>query len=194
MLEEPRDCEADLNRIASNLFSRRFRDRNFGFLPMSGIRSPAVLVTRPRPGALSLHPSLGLPGSGLPVSRFDRTVASRFDIAPMPLIFDAHLDLAWNAVSYNRDLALPLDEVRRREQSMHDVPGRGHGVLSLPELRQAGVAVCVATLLARCGLDQRPQTAYQRQIWNTPRRRSPTPPPRLSSPIIAPWKSRGTSG
>ena len=26
---------------------------------------------------------------------------------PTRLIFDAHLDLAWNAVSFNRDLTLP---------------------------------------------------------------------------------------
>jgi membrane dipeptidase len=80
----------------------------------------------------------------------------------MPLLFDAHLDLAWNAVSYNRDLTLPLEELRRHEQSMNDVPGRGGCVLTLPELRRAGVAVCVATLLARCGVEQKPQTGYLR--------------------------------
>jgi membrane dipeptidase len=35
---------------------------------------------------------------------------------PFPLIFDAHLDLAWNAIDWNRDLELPAREVRRREQ------------------------------------------------------------------------------
>jgi len=80
----------------------------------------------------------------------------------MPLIFDAHLDLAWNATSYNRDLTLPLEELRRREQGMTDVPGRGRCVLTLPELRRAQVAVCVATLLARCGVDQKPQAGYLR--------------------------------
>lgn len=80
----------------------------------------------------------------------------------MPYIFDAHLDLAWNAVSYNRDLTLPLDELRRREQAMNDVPGRGRCVLTLPELRRAKVPVCVATLLARCGVQQKPQASYLR--------------------------------
>ena len=31
-----------------------------------------------------------------------------------PLIFDAHLDLAWNALDWNRDLRLPVAEIRRR--------------------------------------------------------------------------------
>ena len=36
---------------------------------------------------------------------------------PFPLIFDAHLDLAWNAIDWNRDLRQPVAEIRRREQS-----------------------------------------------------------------------------
>ncbi|MCE9547423.1 MAG: dipeptidase [Planctomycetia bacterium] len=80
----------------------------------------------------------------------------------MPFLFDAHLDLAWCAVSYNRDLTQSVEEIRRAEQHMSDVPGRGRNVLSLPELRRAGVPVCVATLLARCGVDQKPQLTYSR--------------------------------
>lgn len=78
------------------------------------------------------------------------------------LIFDAHLDLAWNAVSFNRDLTLPLEEVRRRERGMTDEPGRERGTVSLPELRKAGVAVCVGTLLARGGPEQAFKAAYKR--------------------------------
>jgi membrane dipeptidase len=80
----------------------------------------------------------------------------------MRLIFDAHLDLAWSAVSYNRDLTLGVDEVRRREQGMTDEPARGRNTLTLPELRRAGVGVAVATLLARGGPEQRFQPAYKR--------------------------------
>jgi membrane dipeptidase len=65
------------------------------------------------------------------------------------LIFDAHLDLAWCAVSFDRDITQEVEELRRREEGMTDEPSRGKCVLSLPELRRAGVAVCVATLLAR---------------------------------------------
>ena len=78
------------------------------------------------------------------------------------LIFDSHLDLGWSAVSFNRDLALEVDEIRRREAGMTDMRARGRNTVSLPELRQAGVRVCVATLLARGGPEQKFQTGYQR--------------------------------
>lgn len=77
-------------------------------------------------------------------------------------IFDSHLDLAWSAVSFNRDLTLEVAEVRRREQGMTDAPSRGRSTLTLPELRKAGVSTCVGTLLARGGPDQKPQTGYKR--------------------------------
>jgi membrane dipeptidase len=66
-----------------------------------------------------------------------------------PLIFDAHLDLALNAVEWNRDLTRPLEEVRRREAHLHDKPDRGRGTVCLPELRRGGIGLCVATQLAR---------------------------------------------
>ncbi len=68
---------------------------------------------------------------------------------PPPLIFDAHLDLALNAIEWNRDLTRPLAEIRQREAHLRDKPDRGHGTVSLPELRRGRVAVCVATQLAR---------------------------------------------
>lgn len=69
---------------------------------------------------------------------------------PRP-IFDCHLDLAWNAVSFDRDLTLEMAQVRQRELRMTDEPSRGRNTVTLPELRAAGVRVCVATLLARAG-------------------------------------------
>jgi len=65
------------------------------------------------------------------------------------LIFDVHLDLAINAIEWNRDLRQPLREVRQVERHLSDKPGRGAGTVSLPEMRRAGVGLCVATLLAR---------------------------------------------
>jgi membrane dipeptidase len=64
------------------------------------------------------------------------------------IVFDAHLDLAWNALDWNRDLLRPVEEIRRCEQGMTD-PGRGGNTVSIPELRRGNVAVCIATLLAR---------------------------------------------
>src|SRR5580704_1150482 len=66
------------------------------------------------------------------------------------IIFDAHLDLAWNALDWNRDLLQPVAEIRRREkeQGMTD-KGRACNTVSFPELRRGKVAVFIATLLAR---------------------------------------------
>jgi membrane dipeptidase len=66
------------------------------------------------------------------------------------IIFDAHLDLAWNAIDWNRDLLAPVAEIRRREQEqgMAD-KGRGCNTVSFPELRRGKVAIFIATLLAR---------------------------------------------
>jgi membrane dipeptidase len=66
------------------------------------------------------------------------------------LIFDAHLDLAWNAIDWNRDLRLPAAEIRRRERELGlSAKGRGENTVSFPELRRGGVGVFIATLLAR---------------------------------------------
>jgi membrane dipeptidase len=64
------------------------------------------------------------------------------------LIVDAHLDLAWNALDWNRDLMLPVSEIRRREQGMAD-KARGGNTVSFPELRRGQVGLFIATLLAR---------------------------------------------
>src|SRR5690606_29882610 len=65
-----------------------------------------------------------------------------------PLAIDSHLDLSYNALSYDRDQTLTIAELRQREAAMteHD---RHLVTVSLPELRRANIAVCLATLLAR---------------------------------------------
>jgi len=65
------------------------------------------------------------------------------------LIFDAHLDLAMNALEWNRDLTRPIEEIRDRERSLTDKPDRGRGTVSFPEMRRGGVGLCVATQIAR---------------------------------------------
>lgn len=65
------------------------------------------------------------------------------------LIFDAHLDLAMNALEWNRDFTRPIDEIRRREQGRTDKPDRGRGTVCLPEMRRGGIGLCVATQIAR---------------------------------------------
>jgi len=65
------------------------------------------------------------------------------------LIFDAHLDLAMNALEWNRDLTRPIEEIRARETALKDKPDRGQGTVCFPELRRGGIGLCVATLIAR---------------------------------------------
>ena len=65
------------------------------------------------------------------------------------LILDAHLDLALNAIEWNRDLTQPLAKIRAQEAHLKDKPDRGRGVVSFGEMRRAGIGLCVATQLAR---------------------------------------------
>lgn len=64
------------------------------------------------------------------------------------LLVDAHLDLAWNAVQWNRDLLQAVHTIRTSEAAASG-KGRGLGTVALPELRRGRVALCFATLLAR---------------------------------------------
>jgi membrane dipeptidase len=64
-------------------------------------------------------------------------------------IIDAHLDLSMNALEWNRDLRLPVDALRAREQGLTDKPDRGRGTVSLPELRRGNIGLVVATQIAR---------------------------------------------
>ena len=65
------------------------------------------------------------------------------------LIVDAHLDLAMNALEWNRDLTRPIAEIREREETLTDKPDRGRGTVSFDEMRRGGVGICVATQIAR---------------------------------------------
>lgn len=65
------------------------------------------------------------------------------------MIFDAHLDLAMNALEWNRDLTQPIELIRAREAHLKDRPDRGKGIVCLPELRRGGIGICVATQIAR---------------------------------------------
>jgi len=64
------------------------------------------------------------------------------------IIIDAHLDLAWNALQWNRDIQHSVYTIRTRESNLLGA-GRGQGTVALPEMRQGQIALCFATLLAR---------------------------------------------
>jgi membrane dipeptidase len=65
------------------------------------------------------------------------------------LIFDAHLDLAMNALEWNRDLSWSVDEIRKSEAGMSDKPDRGNNTVSLDAMRKGNIGICVATQIAR---------------------------------------------
>jgi membrane dipeptidase len=66
-----------------------------------------------------------------------------------PFFLDAHLDLALNALEWNRDLTRPIVEIRAAEASLRDKAGRGRGTVCLPEMRRGRVGLAVVTQLAR---------------------------------------------
>ena len=83
------------------------------------------------------------------------------------LILDAHLDLAMNAIEWNRDLTRPIDEIRARERDRTDKPDRGRGTVSFDEMRRGGVGLCVATQIARHVVRDNPLEGWHspEQAW-----------------------------
>ncbi len=71
-------------------------------------------------------------------------------------IFDGHLDLAMNAVAYNRDLTWSLAQLRAYEEEVRGPrdarnvsDGRGTATVTLDELRRGRVRCCTATIFTR---------------------------------------------
>ncbi len=64
------------------------------------------------------------------------------------LVIDAHLDLSWNALQWNRDLLESVNTIRVKEGRMAG-KGRAQNTVALPEMRLGRVAVSFATMLAR---------------------------------------------
>ena len=65
------------------------------------------------------------------------------------LIIDAHLDLAMNALEWNRNYKEPVTALREREEGMTDKVDRAKNVVSLPDLRKGKIGLVVATQIAR---------------------------------------------
>jgi membrane dipeptidase len=64
-------------------------------------------------------------------------------------IVDAHLDLAMNALEWNRDLRQPIKDINEREKRLTDKPDRGNAAVCLPELRKGSIGLVVATQIGR---------------------------------------------
>ena len=72
---------------------------------------------------------------------------------PQPLIIDLHLDLAWDALFWNRDLTLTAHQLRQQEEQ--DIPqvadGYDTGLCSVtfPEMRRGSVGIMLSTIMSR---------------------------------------------
>lgn len=76
------------------------------------------------------------------------------------LIFDAHLDLAWNAVEWNRNLELTVAEIREFESNFDGIIP-GDCTVSFPEMTRGGIGIVIATLLPRLHRKYSELTFYQ---------------------------------
>jgi membrane dipeptidase len=70
-------------------------------------------------------------------------------IKSKPLIVDGHLDLAMNALEWNRDLRWQINEIRSIEKGMTDKPDRGNGTVNFSSMREGNIFLCTATQIAR---------------------------------------------
>ena len=64
------------------------------------------------------------------------------------LIFDSHLDLAWNATEWARDLTGSVASIRESERGLEGT-ARGSNTVSYPAMRQGKIGLCIATILTR---------------------------------------------
>jgi membrane dipeptidase len=68
------------------------------------------------------------------------------------LIVDAHLDLAMNALLWNRDLKMSAHDIREVESGM-STKGRGVGTVGIPDMRRGHIGLCFGTVLGRVNPD-----------------------------------------
>lgn len=64
------------------------------------------------------------------------------------LIVDSHLDIAFNALDWNRDLTQSITSIRESEAGMTR-KGRGAGVVNFAELRRGGIGLIFVTVHCR---------------------------------------------
>ena len=66
----------------------------------------------------------------------------------MPLIVDAHADLAWNMFTYGRDYTRSAADTRKLEAGSRAVQENGDSLLGWPDYQRGQVAIVFATLFA----------------------------------------------
>ncbi|MGB3777445.1 MAG: membrane dipeptidase [Tunicatimonas sp.] len=85
-------------------------------------------------------------------------------------LIDAHLDLATNALSLNRDLTLPVAALRQNERDLRwvDTADRGNGTVSLPALRQGSIGLVVTSIISRVSEHGNPLPTLSLPGWHSP--------------------------
>jgi membrane dipeptidase len=66
----------------------------------------------------------------------------------MPILVDAHADIAYNMLKYGRDYTRPVAETRQLEAGSHTVQDNGDTLISWHEYQRGNIAVIFATLFA----------------------------------------------
>ena len=74
-----------------------------------------------------------------------------------PLIIDLHLDLAWDALFWNRNLTLTAHQVRQQEAGEPPQVASDYNVglctVTFPEMRRGSVGIMLSTIMSR--IDER---------------------------------------
>lgn len=78
----------------------------------------------------------------------ERGLEVAFTMPGMMKLFDAHLDMALNALDHERDQTLPVSALREREAG-GVADDRGIATVSVDELKQGGCGVVLSTVIAR---------------------------------------------
>ncbi|MBI5757483.1 MAG: membrane dipeptidase [Planctomycetales bacterium] len=76
------------------------------------------------------------------------------------MIFDAHLDMAWNAIEWNRNLEWPVSRIREFESQFTGI-NPGPATVSWDALRKGGVGMTISTLLPRLHRKDKVLSHYQ---------------------------------
>ena len=82
-------------------------------------------------------------------------------------ILDAHLDLAMNALEWNRDLRWSVEEIRHSETGLTDKSDRSRNTVSFEAMRRGQIGICVATQIARYVKKNNPLAGWRspEQAW-----------------------------
>lgn len=81
------------------------------------------------------------------------------------IIVDAHIDLAWNMLSFGRDYTLSAGEIRRREKGTLIPDHNGEALVGWPDFQRGQVAIVFSTLFA--SPIRRQAAAWDHQVYST---------------------------